>query len=175
MTYLMAVREHVIYSYPALLEFLALTDATPPTMMIGSSLQRDASAWVEPMREWIKDAQTLDEIAKTNDLPSKKSYLCKIFGSNLTLQSREARGTPINAWYSLAQAKEKIGKIPTSLILEPMSGIEPETSPFVYTSPYGRTRLYLSRRYVGTLVSRSGVPMLHRNATVLSLNIVPGL
>jgi hypothetical protein len=28
--------------------------------------------------------------------------------------------------------------------LEPMSGIEPETSPFVYTSPYGRTRLYLS-------------------------------
>ena len=27
---------------------------------------------------------------------------------------------------------------------EPTSGIEPETSPFVYTSPYGRTRLYLS-------------------------------
>jgi hypothetical protein len=43
------------------------------------------------------------------DLPSKKSSLQKIFGFrilNLTLQSREARGVPQNAWFSLAHAKE---------------------------------------------------------------------
>src|SRR3990167_3864990 len=36
-------------------------------------LLRRPSAWIEPTREWIKDASMLDEIAKTNDLPSKKS------------------------------------------------------------------------------------------------------
>ena len=35
--------------------------------------QRGGSPWLEPMREWIKDASTLDEIAKGDDLPSKKS------------------------------------------------------------------------------------------------------
>jgi len=36
-------------------------------------LERNASAWLEPMRKWIQDAQMLDEILKSNDLPSKKS------------------------------------------------------------------------------------------------------
>lgn len=43
-------------------------------------LLRTPSAWIEPTREWIKDALILDEIAKTNDLPSKKISLQKIFG-----------------------------------------------------------------------------------------------
>ena len=42
------------------------------------------------------------------DLPSKKSSLQKIFGSNLTLQAREARGVPRNQWFSLAHAKENL-------------------------------------------------------------------
>jgi site-specific DNA recombinase len=81
-------------------------------------LQRNASAWVEPMREWITEASTLDEIAKNFDLPSKKSSLQKIFGSNLSLHTREARGVGEKQWFSLAQAKEKIGKFETTLILE---------------------------------------------------------
>ncbi|OIO32544.1 MAG: hypothetical protein CO061_00620 [Candidatus Yonathbacteria bacterium CG_4_9_14_0_2_um_filter_47_74] len=36
-------------------------------------LLRRPSAWIEPTHEWIKDASTLDKIAKMNDLPSKKS------------------------------------------------------------------------------------------------------
>ena len=35
--------------------------------------QRGGTRWLEPMREWIKDASLLDEIAKNDDLPSKKS------------------------------------------------------------------------------------------------------
>ena len=50
-------------------------------------LLRTPSAWIEPTREWIKDASILDEIAKTDDLPSKKISLQKIFGSNLTLKN----------------------------------------------------------------------------------------
>jgi site-specific DNA recombinase len=55
-------------------------------------LEADAGSWLEPMREWIQTASLLDETAKNFDLPSKKLSLQKIFGSNLTLQSREARG-----------------------------------------------------------------------------------
>ena len=91
-------------------------------------LEHTPSAWIEPTRDWIKDASILDEIRNTDDLPSKKSSLQKIFGSNLTLKAREACGIAVNQWFSLAVAKEKIGKIETTLILEPTSGIEPETS-----------------------------------------------
>lgn len=54
-------------------------------------LERDAAVWLEPMREWINQAQALGEIANSKDSPSKKSSLQKVFGSNLTLHAREAR------------------------------------------------------------------------------------
>ncbi len=38
-------------------------------------LERAPTAWVEPVREWIKDASRLGEIANAKDLPSKKSSL----------------------------------------------------------------------------------------------------
>ena len=91
-------------------------------------LLRTPSAWIEPARNWIRDALILDEVAKTDDLPSKKISLQKIFGLNLKLKDREACGIAANHWAELRSAREKIGKIETSLILEPLSGIEPETS-----------------------------------------------
>ena len=51
------------------------------------------------------------------DLPSKKSSLQKIFGSNLTLQKRAAFGIAQNHWLSLASAKEKIPKTDSALIM----------------------------------------------------------
>src|SRR3989344_3354572 len=63
--------------------------------------ERDAVHWLEPMRKWIQEAQMLEEIAKSKDYPSKKSSLQKIFGSNLTLHAREARGVPQNQWFPL--------------------------------------------------------------------------
>lgn len=69
-------------------------------------LERNAGHWIEPMREWTKDAQTMREIAQSEDLPLKKSSLQKIFGSNLTLCAREARGTPKPHWFSLVRGKE---------------------------------------------------------------------
>ena len=99
-------------------------------------LEHNAAAWVEPMREWITTASNIDEIAKGIDLPSKKSSLQNIFGSNLQLHAREARGNYANQWFSLFCAKESLGKIDPSLILEPKAGIEPATYSFAYTSFY---------------------------------------
>src|SRR3989344_5295848 len=91
-------------------------------------LEHTPSAWIEPTRDWIKDASILDEIAKTDDLPSKKISLQKIFGSNLTLQTREASGNGLNHWAELRSARKNLGKKSLGLILEPRPGIEPGTS-----------------------------------------------
>ena len=76
------------------------------------------------MRKWINEASTLDEIAKSKDLPSKKSSLQKIFGSNLTLHAREARGMPQNQWFSLLAAKENHPE--SNLVFTLVSGVRLE-------------------------------------------------
>ena len=56
-------------------------------------LERNAAVWLEPMREWINEAQALGQIAQSQNYPSKKSSLQKVSGSTLTLHAREARTT----------------------------------------------------------------------------------
>lgn len=92
-------------------------------------LERAPAAWVEPVREWIKDASRLDEIAKSKDLPSKKSSIQKIFGLNLSIHAREARGLPISPYAALCAAKFSDCETDLSLILEPPLGFEPRTYP----------------------------------------------
>ena len=83
------------------------------------------SLWLEPTREWIKDASMLGEIAKTDDLPSKKLSLQKIFGSNLTLKSRIASGNAFSHYAELRSARENFTKKPLGTLLEPRVGVEP--------------------------------------------------
>ena len=88
-------------------------------------LERNWGAWLEPMRKWIQEAQMLDGIANSKDLPSKKSSLQKIFGSNLTLHAREARGVPQNQWFSLMAAKENHSESNLVGTLVRRGGLEP--------------------------------------------------
>ena len=91
-------------------------------------LERAPAAWIEPVREWISDASRLDEIAHSENYPSKKSSLQKIFGLNLSLHAREARGNAHSPYAALRAARTSIGEMPLGLILEPRVGIEPTTS-----------------------------------------------
>ncbi len=91
-------------------------------------LEQAPTAWVEPTRNWILDASRLGEIAKSNDYPSKKSSLQKVFGLNLSIHAREARGLPIPPYAALRAARLSASEKPLPLILEPMIGIEPMTS-----------------------------------------------
>ena len=91
-------------------------------------LERAPAAWVEPVRNWIQDASRLAETAESKDIPFKKSPLQKVFGLNLRIHAREARGNPIPPYAALRAARILASEKPLSLILEPMSGIEPETS-----------------------------------------------
>ncbi|MBT5758015.1 MAG: recombinase family protein, partial [Candidatus Marinimicrobia bacterium] len=89
------------------------------------NLEQGAIAWVEPLRNWIKDAQILGEMGEKASLPLKKQNLQKIFGLNpfgiktgLTLSARKARGVAKKQWAFVTDARQKIGKMETCLIVE---------------------------------------------------------
>jgi len=54
-----------------------------------TSTQRTHNDWLEPLQEWIKDAQNFDKIASDGDLFRKKVTAKEIFGSNLRLGGRQ--------------------------------------------------------------------------------------
>jgi len=89
------------------------------------NLQQGAIAWVEPLRNWIKDVQILGKMDEKASLPLKKQTLQKIFGLNpavggkgLTLSARKARGVAKKQWASVSEARSKVGKMETCLIVE---------------------------------------------------------
>ena len=74
------------------------------------NLSHKQNNWLEPMKEWIKDAQNLNGIARDTDLFAKKVKTKEIFGSNLLLQNKTVRpaegGAGFRAQNSLAKTGE---------------------------------------------------------------------
>ena len=88
-------------------------------------LERDAGHWLEPMRAWVNDASLLDEAAISEDIPSKKSTLQKIFGSNLQLHNKKVRETAPPPWAALRAARRKFRASDASFIRAAGLGFEP--------------------------------------------------
>ena len=65
------------------------------------SLKKNQGTWIEPMRNWINEAQTVEQVAKSADLELKKVLAVKIFGSNLFLENKTVRGDGQKSWSSL--------------------------------------------------------------------------
>ncbi len=93
-----------------------------------AKLEKGSGVWLEPMREWIKDASLLNKIAKIDDLPSKKSSLQKIFGSNLTLRNKKVKEIPSKQWATLCAARKNFSKKGGSFMVAPRVGLEPTTN-----------------------------------------------
>ncbi|MFZ2544499.1 MAG: recombinase family protein, partial [Candidatus Saccharimonadales bacterium] len=75
------------------------------------------SAWVEPMRQWLKQASDLNEITKSGEHSAIKEALLKIEGLNLFLKSKKAQhaaapeiSPPSSIWVLLRKTKEKSGE-----------------------------------------------------------------
>ncbi|MBU2010306.1 zinc ribbon domain-containing protein, partial [Patescibacteria group bacterium] len=68
-----------------------------------TSLSHKQNDWLEPMKEWIKDAQTLDGIAWDTDLFAKKVKAKEIFGSNLSLGEKLVRASAPKILNSLGE------------------------------------------------------------------------
>lgn len=95
--------------------------------------EQKRTGWIEPMREWIKEAVNLPKIARESNLLPKKVATKEIFGSNLRLSARKVilgefkndLNWAQTHWAAVQSAREKIGKISESLILVVPRGIEP--------------------------------------------------
>ena len=80
-----------------------------------SKLTFAANSWVEPMRQWLKTAASLCEIAKNAEPVTMKQAFSEIDGLNLFLTTKKARlqphpsshFPPENIWLALRAAKEK--------------------------------------------------------------------
>ena len=98
-------------------------------------LEQKRTGWLEPMAEWIKEAESLPKIAQESNLFAKKVACRTLFGSNLVLANREARlrapsgedFPPQNQWAALCAAHELALKKPSSSVLVGSTGIEPVT------------------------------------------------
>ena len=67
----------------------------------------------------------LNGIDEATPLPFKKSFVKKVFGLNLTLHAREARGVAEKQWASIAEAHCLENKKPISWIMVRREGFEP--------------------------------------------------
>ena len=58
-------------------------------------------SWLEPFRDWIKEAKDSPKVADSNNKQLKKDLAVKIFGSNLFLEDKKVRGDGQKAWSAL--------------------------------------------------------------------------
>ena len=74
--------------------------------------------WLEPFQNWVLAAKNAGEIAFSGSLPEKKGLALKIFGSNLVLDCKKARGSALKPW-SFIPENRKTGGMVGWLGLEP--------------------------------------------------------
>ncbi|MBP9853142.1 recombinase family protein [Candidatus Saccharibacteria bacterium] len=99
-----------------------------------------SNAWIEPMRQWLKFAVSLCEIAKSGDFVAIKQAYLKIDGLNLFLKTKKAQPTaapnaflsPENIWFLLRKTKEKTAQRAADSDFSPflvgVVGLEPTTN-----------------------------------------------
>jgi site-specific DNA recombinase len=98
-----------------------------------ANLEQKRTGWLEPMAEWIKEAESLPKIAQESNLFAKKVACRTLFGSNLVLANREARlrapsgedSSGQNQWAALCAAHDLALKKLKSFVLVPKVGFEP--------------------------------------------------
>ena len=76
--------------------------------------------WLEPFKEWILTAKNAGEIAVSGSLEEKRVLAQKVFGSNLVLDCKKARGYCVKPWSPLVEKSSGGG-------MERAKGFEPST------------------------------------------------
>ena len=91
------------------------------------SLQEQSTAlaagradWLEPFQSWILTAKNAGEIAVSGSLQEKRVLAKEVFGSNLVLDRKKARGSCLKPWSLLVEN-------PSSQLVERVEGIEPSS------------------------------------------------
>jgi hypothetical protein len=69
-----------------------------------ATLSAGRANWLEPLTEWILSAKNAGEIANSGSLQEKRVLAQKVFGSNLVLDGKKARGSCVKPWSLLVEA-----------------------------------------------------------------------
>jgi site-specific DNA recombinase len=67
------------------------------------SCEDTSHGWLEPMKNWIQTAQNMGKIALSGSPQEKKTLAAQVFGSNLFLDCKKARGSALQPWFHLAE------------------------------------------------------------------------
>ncbi len=82
------------------------------------ALLKGRADWLEPFQNWILTARNAGEIAVSGSLQEKRVLAQKVFGSNLVLDCKKARGSCVKPWSALVEFNQTGG-------MERVKGIEP--------------------------------------------------
>ena len=63
-----------------------------------AALTRGEDIWLEPMRDWVLKARNLAEVAITGSRNARATAAKEIFGSNLLIEGKKARGKAAKPW-----------------------------------------------------------------------------
>jgi site-specific DNA recombinase len=77
-----------------------------------NALLKGRADWLEPFQNWILTAKQAGEIAVSGSLQEKRVLAQKVFGSNLILDCKKARGSCVKPWSALAELNQTGGVVP---------------------------------------------------------------
>ena len=75
-------------------------------------LQVGRADWLEPFQSWILTAKNTGKIAVSGSSEDKRGLALKIFGSNLVLDCKKARGCCVKPWSLLGEKSQTGGMVP---------------------------------------------------------------
>lgn len=76
-----------------------------------AALSAGRADWLEPFTEWILTAKNAGKIAESGSLHEKRVLAFKVFGSNLILDGKKARGSCVKPWSLLVESSPSGGVV----------------------------------------------------------------
>ena len=76
------------------------------------ALSTGRANWLEPFQNWINTARNAGKIAVEGSPQEKKALAQKVFGSNLVLDCKKARGSCVKPWSLLVENSQTGGVVP---------------------------------------------------------------
>jgi site-specific DNA recombinase len=93
-----------------------------------AALEQGRNVWLEPFKKWINEAKNAGKTITSGALHEKKVLASKIFGSNLLLDRKKARGSASKPW-SLLLENSSCSEVVRERGLEPppLAGPDPKS------------------------------------------------
>ena len=76
-----------------------------------ATLSAGRADWLEPFQKWILSAKNAGEIAVSGSLQEKRVLALEVFGSNLVLDEKKARGSCVKPWSILVEKSSSGGMV----------------------------------------------------------------